>query len=281
MGHKNIYAALNAVMKEVGYVQKQRTAGLNYSYAGEAALIAAVRPVLVDHGVVVLPSGVRELRMETYETKSGAVMNRTVGMFSFIFAHGESETQHIVEVLGEGADSGDKSANKAMTAAYKYALREALMIETGDDPDQSASEPQERAVVPQSRPQVVKTEPPAAEAKRPYDAPTLKKGIAKLVTAANKTGAATDKQKGAIRVKLNAFFPDREEPDEARHTLLNFLFGHPSTSVLNASQVDALFKWTESEHAISEARAAVRYVESGNAESDEKFNEAFPKASGF
>ena len=34
-------------------------------------------------------------------------------------------------------DTGDKDSNKAMTAAFKYALRQTLMIETGDDPDKT------------------------------------------------------------------------------------------------------------------------------------------------
>jgi hypothetical protein len=33
---KDIYQAINAVMNEVGYVRKVKTAGLNYSFAGEA-----------------------------------------------------------------------------------------------------------------------------------------------------------------------------------------------------------------------------------------------------
>ena len=63
--NKDIYAALNAVMQEVGYVQKKRTAGLNYTFAGEAALIAAIRPELEAQGVVVHPGQVIELRMST------------------------------------------------------------------------------------------------------------------------------------------------------------------------------------------------------------------------
>ena len=46
-----------------------------------------------------------------------------------------------IQVLGEGSDSLDKAANKAMTVAYKYALRQAFLIETGDDdPDRHGSD---------------------------------------------------------------------------------------------------------------------------------------------
>lgn len=116
---------------------------------------------------------------------------------------------------------------------------------------------------------------------RPYDPQTLAKGIAKLVTLSKKTGAVTDKQRGALTGRINGYFSDREEPDKARYLLLNFLFGVMSSQSLVPQQIDALFTWTDSEHAITEARAAVRYIESGNAESDAQFTEAFPKASGF
>ena len=46
--------ALNAVMGAVGYVQKaqQMSQGMRYRYAGEADIIAALRPSMVEHGLV-------------------------------------------------------------------------------------------------------------------------------------------------------------------------------------------------------------------------------------
>ena len=144
MAHKNVYEAMNAVMQEVGYVQKQKSANLNYSYAGEAALIAAIRPAMVAQGIVVHPAGLRELTTDQFNNAKGTLMTRVTGIFAFTFYHGETETGFTVEVAGEGVDSGDKAANKAMTAAYKYALRQSLMIETGDDPDKTPSSEYER-----------------------------------------------------------------------------------------------------------------------------------------
>jgi len=144
MTHKNIYTAISAVMAEVGYVQKggKMQYGDKYTYAKESDFIAAVRPALVDHGVVVHPAGVTQLNQDDYATNRGGLMNRDTAIFVYHFHHGESDTGFDVSVLGQGADSGDKSANKAMTAALKYALRQTLLIETGDDPDDTASEPQ-------------------------------------------------------------------------------------------------------------------------------------------
>ena len=137
---KTIHPAINAIMQTVGYVQKKRTGKLNYAYAGEAALIAALRPAMVAHGVYMHPLKVVSLVQDTYTTSRGSTMNRTVINAIYRFTHADSGTSIDVFAIGEGADIGDKSANKASTGAFKYALRQTFMIETGDDPDKFPSE---------------------------------------------------------------------------------------------------------------------------------------------
>ncbi len=137
---KNIIAALNEVYKKSGYVQKQKTPGLSYSYAGEAALIEAVRPELAANGVVVYPQDVNVIKDEKYTTAKGGTMARVLAKYTFVFHHASSGESIMVQALGEAADSGDKAAAKAATIALKYALRQALLIETGDDPDKEVVE---------------------------------------------------------------------------------------------------------------------------------------------
>ena len=139
MEHKTIHEAINAVMDEVGYVKKSKAANLNYSFAGEAALIAAIRPSMVEHGIYMSVSEIISINRENYTTAKGTAMVNTVihAMVKFTNRAGDSVT---VAAVGEGSDSGDKSANKAMTGLYKYALRQTFCIETGDDPDKYASE---------------------------------------------------------------------------------------------------------------------------------------------
>lgn len=144
-----IFKAINAVMNEVGYVQKKRSGGVNYSFAGEAALIEALRPEMVKNGLFVFPTAVRET-MTSYTTAKGSVMNQALLVVTYRFAHISGETFD-VQVTGEGADIGDKSFNKAMTGAYKYALRQTFCIETGDDPDKHPSDSYEREAVPPVR----------------------------------------------------------------------------------------------------------------------------------
>jgi hypothetical protein len=137
---KNIHEAIVAVMNEVGYVQKMKAAALNYTFAGEAALISAIRPWLVHYGVYVHVAEVTEFAQLQYETANGKPMLNTTLRVTMRFTHAPSGTYIDVDARGEGSDSGDKSSNKALTGAYKYALRQTFCIETGDDPDKEASE---------------------------------------------------------------------------------------------------------------------------------------------
>jgi hypothetical protein len=140
--HASIFEAVTAAMDEVGYVKKQRTMGLNYSYAGEAALISALRPVMVYHGVFMYVLKLDDVFQSDFETTKGSKMTRTTLKATIRFQH-EGGSFIDVQSAGEGMDSGDKSLNKAMTGAYKYALRQTFCIETGDDPDKHPSEPRQ------------------------------------------------------------------------------------------------------------------------------------------
>ena len=140
---KSIHEAISAVMGEVGYVKKTKSGGLNYSFAGEAALISALRPAMVEQGIYMHVLEVRGITRENYITKSGTAMVNTVIQAVVRFTHAPTGTSIDVAAVGEGSDAGDKGANKAMTGLYKYALRQTFCIETGDDPDKFASEERE------------------------------------------------------------------------------------------------------------------------------------------
>src|SRR5512139_1829037 len=142
---KNIDEAINWIMSQVGYVQKKKTGGLNYTFAGEAALIQAVRPYMVLAGVTMHVAEILNKVREQYETKSGTVMQSITLDAEIVFTHAPSNTSFAVMSSGEGSDTGDKASNKALTGAYKYAIRQTFCIETGDDPDEHSSAPMERA----------------------------------------------------------------------------------------------------------------------------------------
>lgn len=141
----NIDTAILAVYAEVEYVQKQRAEKLGYSFAGEAAIIQALRPALVRHGITVHIDKLGTPVRERYETKSGGLMVSTILKGRVVFTHAPSGTKRKVWAWGEGSDAGDKSIPKAHTGLYKYALRQTFNLETGDDPDLQSSREQQRA----------------------------------------------------------------------------------------------------------------------------------------
>lgn len=149
---KTVHEAIHAVMSKVGYVQKERKQGLNYTFASERALIEALRPAMLENGLYCHVAQVQDVASETYETKGGGTMRNTRILATVRFTHAPSQTFIDVMATGEGADVGDKSCNKAMTSAYKYAMRQTFCIETGDDPDEHPSDGQEAASRPPVRP---------------------------------------------------------------------------------------------------------------------------------
>jgi hypothetical protein len=148
----NVFEAITAVMADVAYVKKdgRMTAGpQRYNFVQAEDIVAALRPSMVQHGLCMFPTRIDKVLDETYETQRGGKMNRVVLSVQYVLSHGPSNTNCVVAAIGEAADSGDKACNKAMTAANKYALRQAFQIETGDDdPDKHASADQERAALP-------------------------------------------------------------------------------------------------------------------------------------
>lgn len=158
----NIHEAIMEVYAKVGYVQKQAGkpgSGLSYTYASETGLIEALRPAMIAAGIYVQVLGVGQIFRETYQSQAGRPVNRTAIVAAVRFTHAASATFIDVEAGGEGADSGDKSFPKAMTGAFKYALRQTFCIETGDDPDHESSDGQARA--PARAPEAVK--PPSGD----------------------------------------------------------------------------------------------------------------------
>jgi len=158
-----IHSKLHAVMKETGYVQKSsRNKEQNYSFASEGAFIEHVRPAMLEAGVVCYPVGIDQQIGLT--PKGTQVLVQGTATFRFQ----DTEDGSFVDILVpySGADSTDKAQYKAMTGARKYALRQALLIETGDDTEKD-ERPSLAEAVDKS---AAKVKADAAEARAPYDA---------------------------------------------------------------------------------------------------------------
>ena len=135
---KNVYQLISLVAGELantGISKNQRNnQGTGYNFRGIDDVYNAIGPLLAKNGLSILP---RTLSRDCVERVSGqgkALFYVTVDMeFDFVSAHDGSK--HTVKMYGEAMDSGDKATNKAMSAAYKYAMFQAFCIPTEGDND--------------------------------------------------------------------------------------------------------------------------------------------------
>lgn len=137
-----IFQKINDAMEEVGWIGKDGTVDLgrnSYDFASERAFIGAIRPVFTRLGLVFYPTRVisQEIITSEKKNKDGNVSNTflTSVLMEYILGDVDSGEFITIQVMGHGSDSGDKGVYKALTGAFKYALRQALMIGTGDDPE--------------------------------------------------------------------------------------------------------------------------------------------------
>ena len=132
-----IYSAVCGVMSDIGAVGKDgynRTQ--NFKYRGVEAVMNALNPAMIKNKVFCTPE-VLEQNREERTTSKGASLLYSVCRVRYRFFTTDGSYVDAV-VVGEGMDSGDKSTNKAMSAAFKYACFQTFCIPTEnlmDDPD--------------------------------------------------------------------------------------------------------------------------------------------------
>lgn len=128
---RTIYERMVAVMADVPAIEKT---GFNkeqgFRFRGIEQVMGALQAVLVKHGVFVVPR-VLSKRTEQRATAKGGSMNVTHLDVEFTF-FGLAGDSVVAVAPGEAQDSADKSTNKAMSAAMKYALTQTFCIPTAD-----------------------------------------------------------------------------------------------------------------------------------------------------
>lgn len=135
-----IYKKISLVMAEIGHIEKSsRNATQGYAFRGIDAVQEAFQPVLAKHGVFCAPNVIKQEREER-QTKAGGALIYTILTIEFSFFCGDGSFVKVTTV-GEAMDSGDKSANKAMSAALKYALTHLFCVPTDGDNDTENNSP--------------------------------------------------------------------------------------------------------------------------------------------
>ena len=200
-----IYQAISGVMADIGAIGKdKKNAQQGFKYRGVDDVMNALQPVMVKHGLFVVPEIIDQKREERQTSRGGNLIYSVCTVRYTFYAKDGSSVQCVV--IGEGMDSGDKATNKAMSIAFKYACFQVFCIPTEEmkDPDAEVHE-----VAPKNE----RTEDPkiaAAKAK----ANEVKRMLVKIMgdkTAAAQMWNEKYKQDANDIVKMNAALLDLED----------------------------------------------------------------------
>jgi hypothetical protein len=132
---RSLVTKLAEVMAEVERVPKNgHNTNHGYDFVTEADITQAVRRAMSSRKLMMVPT-VEKTSFGDLPTKAGGNLKLCTMSVRFDVMDGESGELLSVTVVGQGSDSGDKSAYKAMTGATKYALLKLFLIPTGDDPE--------------------------------------------------------------------------------------------------------------------------------------------------
>lgn len=149
-----IYKAISEAMEACQAVGKDsRNSQQGYQYRSIDAVMNAINPALRKAKIFCIPEVLNNSREERKTAKGNLLIYSIVTVkYTFFAADGSSVS---AVVMGEGMDSGDKSFNKAMSAAFKYALFQVFCIPTEEmvDSERDSPEPAARAAreTPQQR----------------------------------------------------------------------------------------------------------------------------------
>lgn len=141
----NIHQCMVAILRDLDAITKDKTAGtgnFSYKFRGIDQIYNAINPLLCKYGVYMTAKVLSKSREERVKADGE---KKTVTAFTslhMLYRFNASDGTFVeTEAEGEGMDSGDKSSNKAMSVAHKYAILQAFCVPTEDivDPDNDTS----------------------------------------------------------------------------------------------------------------------------------------------
>ena len=199
-----IYELIGKAIGKIGAIGKdKKNAQQGFMYRGIDQVYNALNPVMAELGIFFTPEIIDQKREER-TTKNGSVLTYTVLTIRYtVYAPDGSNIS--MTVIGEGMDSGDKSTNKAMSTAMKYAMFQLLCIPTEEmkDPDADCYTDIQPRGTKQTKTKEAKQEP-APEA--PKAAPAPDDSVKAFIRTAN---AAMRETRGISVAENNRIFMEQ------------------------------------------------------------------------
>jgi len=130
----NIHARLLAVMREIDCLPKGReNKQQGYSFRGIDDVYNLAHPLFAKHGIFMSSTILSDRTEERTSRNGSALIYRIINVRWRFTAEDGSFIE--TDTIGEGMDSGDKAANKAMSVSQKYAIIQALLLPTNEPKD--------------------------------------------------------------------------------------------------------------------------------------------------
>ena len=138
----NIYQRINAVMRAVAYVQKDKDVtggGQNYKAVTHDKVVSVIRGEMVKAGIVMtVAQSAGEILIQrdtTKDVKMHLYSGTYIGRFCCI---DKPEDAVSLQIMAHAADNGDKAPGKCITYATKALILKTFMLETGEDEESRA-----------------------------------------------------------------------------------------------------------------------------------------------
>ena len=129
-----IHRAMLNVMTDLSPIGKDKqNQHFKYNFRGIDAVYREIHPLLKKHGIY------QTSKVLYLETKFEGKTCTAIIKITYVFT-AEDGSSVSTEVVGMGADTGDKATNKALSGAHKYALLQAFVIPCDGIDEQDASD---------------------------------------------------------------------------------------------------------------------------------------------
>lgn len=136
-----VFEAIQYVQRrfsETGLAKSRNNTQQGFKFRGIDDVYNMLSTFLVEAKLLIMPRVVSR-DTEVRVSKSGTALVYTNVTVDYEFISSEDGSSVTARMVGEAMDSGDKSSNKAMSAAYKYLCLQTFCIPTEGDNDADAT----------------------------------------------------------------------------------------------------------------------------------------------
>lgn len=141
-----IYKKMNDVMREIGHIGKDgNNTSQKFRFRSIDQFMNVLYPLFTKHGIF-MTTQVLDSAYEMKEvTRANGVagMNKHVSIRMKYTFHAEDGSFVTSSVPAEGLDSGDKATNKALSAAWKYAVMQTFCVPTEETEEGDKDDPKD------------------------------------------------------------------------------------------------------------------------------------------